>query len=90
MSRWIDCRSWCACTAKPSPVREVARLLRMGPSTERKYRNALAAAGVLEGPEDDLPELAELRAIVEAAHPRTYPRQEVSTAERHRSFIEAS
>ena len=74
---------------KGVPVREVARLLRMGPSTERKYRKALAAAGVLEGPEDDLPELAELRAIVEAAHPRTYPRQEVSTAERYRAVIEA-
>ena len=30
-------------------AREVARLLRMGPNTERDYRAALRAAGLLDG-----------------------------------------
>lgn len=73
---------------KQTPVREIARLLRMGPGTERKYRLALQAAGVLDGPADELPELAELRAIVEAAHPRRRPPQEHSSAEPYRADIE--
>jgi hypothetical protein len=33
--------------------REVARLLSMGPNTEKRYRHVLAAAGLLDGPPDD-------------------------------------
>lgn len=51
-------------------AREVARLLKMGPNTEREYRSALAVAGLLEGPVTDLPALAELKAAVLEAMPR--------------------
>lgn len=37
--------------------REVARLLGMSPNTERAYRTALEAAGLLAGPIADLPTL---------------------------------
>lgn len=42
-------------------ARAVARLLRMGPNAERDYRDALEAAGLLDGSVDDLPELAALK-----------------------------
>ena len=35
--------------------REVVRLLRMSPKTERRYRAVLAGAGLLEGPPQALP-----------------------------------
>ncbi len=74
---------------KGLPVRKIATVLAMGPSTERKYRLALQAAGALGSPGEPLPELVELRAIVEAAHPRRHPRQERSSAEPYRAEIEA-
>ncbi len=40
--------------------RAVARMLRISPNTEREYRKALAAAGLLLGDPNDLPELATL------------------------------
>src|SRR5258708_326066 len=43
---------------------EMARLLGVSPNTERQYREILAAAGLLLGPVDALPELAALRAAV--------------------------
>jgi hypothetical protein len=46
-------------------ARDVSRLLRMGPNTERDHRDALAAAGLLDGAIDDLPEL-ELALLKEA------------------------
>ena len=46
-------------------AREVARLLRMGPNTERDYRLALAAAGLLDGSLDELPDLEVLKAAVQ-------------------------
>lgn len=52
-----------------SGVRERARLLKMSTRTERKYRSALARAGLLEGDSVELPSMAELRAAVEAEHP---------------------
>src|SRR5262245_9027059 len=64
-----------------TPCRDVARLLRMGPAAERAYREALEAAGVLAGPADEVPELATLRTIVEAALPVRQGCQEASTAE---------
>jgi transposase len=62
-------------------VREIARLLRMGPAAERKYRKVLNAAGLLAGPADDLPPLDVLRAAVEAALPPKQGKQERSSAE---------
>ena len=57
-------------------AREVARLLGMGPNTERLYREALEAAGLLSGLVDDLPELEVLKAAVEAhAPPKPKPQQ---------------
>ena len=47
---------------------EVARMLVMSPNTERVYRGALAAAGLLDGPVDAPPSLAELRAAVVTHH----------------------
>lgn len=68
-----------------------ARMLRMSPNTERPYREALAAAGLLEGPVDDLPELAVLRQAVEthsATKAAPAPAQQVSSIERYRGTIE--
>lgn len=61
--------------------RAVCRLLKMSPKTERKYRSAIAAAGLLEGDEHDLPAMDVLRAAVEAAHPVPAPRPVASTTE---------
>lgn len=62
-------------------AREVARLLAMGPNTERAYRRALGLAGLLEGPVDVLPELAVLReAVTRAMPPKELPQQESSVA----------
>jgi hypothetical protein len=44
--------------------REVARLLAISPNTERQYREILAKEGLLSGPVEPLPELAELEAAV--------------------------
>lgn len=52
---------------------EVARLLGVSPNTERIYRLALEQAGLLRGPLDVLPELAELRAAVDAQLPEQGP-----------------
>jgi transposase len=43
---------------------EVARLLQMSPNTERKYRLAIEAAGLLHGEPDQLPDMVALRAAV--------------------------
>lgn len=50
-------------------AREVVRILHMGPNTERRYRAVLAGAGLLVGPPDDLPALAEIAAAVRVALP---------------------
>jgi transposase len=61
--------------------REVARLLMMSPNTERMYRRALMAAGLLEGPLDALPELEVLKkAVLEKLPPKVAP-QQVSSLE---------
>jgi transposase len=71
--------------------REVARLLTMSPNTERTYRSALLAAGLLEGPVDELPELVTLRAAVLAAKPEpaAVPPQSMSSLEPWREEITA-
>ena len=61
--------------------REVARLLGMSPNTERAYRLALGAAGLLAGPIPDLPPLERLKAAVEERLPRKLPPQQVSSLE---------
>ncbi len=61
--------------------REVARLLGMSPNTERAYRLALEAAGLLLGPIPDLPTLERLKAAVEEQLPRKLPPQQVSSLE---------
>jgi transposase len=60
-------------------ARTVARRLRMSPNTERTYRAALGAAGLLAGDVAALPELDVLRAAVVAALPPKTPAQQVST-----------
>ena len=60
-------------------AREVARLLRMSPNTERDYRTALQAEGLLQGPPDVLPALEVLRAAVHKHFPPApLPRQQTT------------
>ena len=71
-------------------ARECARLLRMSPNTERAYRHTLEQAGLLEGPPDELPELATLKAAVLAQRPRpSASSHEVSSIERWEPAIKA-
>jgi transposase len=65
--------------------RETARLLGMSPNTERPYREALAAAGLLDGRAGELPSLEALKAAVLEHRPPKQAPQEVSSIER---FIE--
>ncbi len=58
-------------------AREVARLLGVSPNTEREYRRAFQAAGLLEGPAEDLPVLEALKATL----PHTLPPKQLSTVE---------
>lgn len=60
-------------------VREVARLLAMGPNTERRYRQALEQAGLLRGSPAELPTLEELKAGVLAHCPPKAARQQQSS-----------
>jgi transposase len=68
--------------------REVARLLGMSPNTERAYRLALNAAGLLAGPIPDLPTLERLKAAVEEQLPRKVPPQQLSSLEAWTGRIE--
>ena len=68
--------------------RKVARLLKMGRNQERRYRTALADAGLLEGEPSELPELAELRSAVLERLPNRRGRQEVSTVAEWAEVIE--
>ncbi len=58
---------------------EIAASLRMSPNTERKYRTALTAAGLLVGSSDALPSLEELKKAVEAELPAVEPPQQQSS-----------
>ncbi len=62
-------------------LRGACRQLRMGRNTARDYRDALAKAGLLEGPPDELPELAELKAAIAATLPPSPAPQSVSTVQ---------
>jgi transposase len=68
--------------------REVARLLKMSPNTERQYRVALAAAGLLEGSAEDLPTLEVIQAAVKEHAPGKEAPQQVSSIERWTAVIE--
>ncbi len=73
-----------------TPMREVARLLKMSPRIEKGYREALIAAGLLHGAPESLPALEELKAAVLSAMPRpALPPQQVSAIESWRPRIEA-
>jgi transposase len=56
-------------TRLQTKTREVARLLGMSPNTEREYRLALEAEGLLHGPVDELPALEALKAAVDKHKP---------------------
>lgn len=71
-----------------TPPREVARLLVMGPNTERQYRQALEAEGLLHGDPTALPALEVLKMAVEKRCPPALPPQQVSSLEPLRSWIE--
>lgn len=61
--------------------REIARLLKMSPNTERPYHMALKAAGLLAGLVDELPSLERLKAAVLEHHPPKLAPQEASSIE---------
>ena len=63
-------------------ARDVARTLRMSPNTERRYREALRLACLLEGDPEDLPELGELREAVLAELPPKKVPQQISSVDR--------
>jgi transposase len=69
--------------------RETARLLGMGPNTERRYREILARAGLLAGPPDVLPSLEELKAAVRGALPEGLPPQQTTSLEAYRAVLTA-
>jgi hypothetical protein len=70
--------------------REAARMLKMGPNVERKYRRAFEAEGLLDGPVDALPSLEALRAAVEKHYPAPkLPAQQTSSLEPYREEVEA-
>ena len=59
--------------------RKAARLLGMGPNTERQYRVALIESGLWDGDADAIPELETLKAaVLEHAPPKPAPQQESS------------
>ncbi|TPV97296.1 MAG: IS21 family transposase [Myxococcales bacterium FL481] len=70
-------------------ARAIARMLKISPNTERRYRHALEQAGLLHGDPDELPELAALQRAVEAALPFQPLPQQASSLERWRPHIEA-
>ena len=69
--------------------REVARLLKMGPNTERRYRNILALAQLLDGPVDAVPDASVLRAAIDKAQPETTTPQQTSSVEQWREPVSA-
>jgi transposase len=72
-----------------SSCRNIARQLRMGRDTIRNYLDAVAKAGLLEGPADALPELDELRTAVHREVPARPGQPRVSSIESHRPRIKA-
>lgn len=64
-------------------AREVARLLRVSPNTERAWRLKLDAIGLLKGDVEDLPSMA----VLDAAVPAKVPRQQVSSVAEHEAKV---
>lgn len=62
--------------------RSIARRLQMGRDTIRCYLRGLKRAGLLDGPADELPELAAVRAVVDEHVPVKEVPQQVSTVAR--------
>ena len=69
--------------------RAIARMLRISPNTEREYRRALEAAGLLTGAPDELPELAVLQAALAQHKPSRPAPQQVSTVNRWTTEVQA-
>jgi len=69
-------------------TKEIARLLKMSPNTERRYREALQSAGILAGDATELPDLEVLQMVVNVALPPKQPPQYVSSVERWAERIE--
>ena len=67
--------------------REVCRLLGMGRTTELRYREVLAKAGLLEGDPADLPTEAVLRAATTVTATKVIAQQEISSVEPWRAQI---
>lgn len=67
--------------------REIARQLRMGRDTIRRYRIGLSWAGLLEGAADALPELAELSAAVREQIPSREAAPHTSSVEHWRAEV---
>lgn len=61
--------------------REVARLLGLSPMTEREYRKAIEAAGLMAGEVDDLPDVLSLEKAVREVKPPKVAPQQVSSIE---------
>jgi transposase len=61
---------------------EIAASLKMSPNTERRYRNALTAAGLLVGSADELPPLEDLKAVIDKELPSIEPAHEQSSIAR--------
>jgi transposase len=69
-------------------ARETARLLGMGPNTERMFREAIAEAGLLEGPSEELPSMEALRSAILAKHPApALPKHQVTSLEPYVALI---
>lgn len=69
--------------------RAIARMLRISPNTEREYRKALEAAGLLAGEPGELVEPDVLQAALAQHKPARPPPQQVSTVERWSTAVSA-
>lgn len=74
---------------KGETARSVARKVGISPNTERRYRRALEAAGLLTGSADDLPGMAELKRAVDLHLPESRPPQHLSSVEPWSATIES-
>ncbi len=60
-------------------ARRIAKLLRISPNTERKYRLAIEQANLMKGPPNELPDLALLKEAIQEKHKANAPAQELSS-----------
>lgn len=71
-------------------ARKIARQLKMSPNTERAYRMALDAAGLLLGDPTKLPEICELKQAVLEQLPLKSAPQQVSSAQKYDEEIRSA